>query len=100
MSINTMKAFSFPRFWQLSSVVVAICFTTWAGAQSPAKLDPPVKPTVSGKFTGNGKNAAVKYVVVEEREPFSGRDAISLIFTEKDPVTVKKPSFDAMFGKL
>ena len=69
-------------------------------AAGPAKLDPPVKPVVSGKFAGNGKNAAIKYVIVEEHEEFSGKPAITLIFTEKDPATVKKPSFDAAFGKL
>lgn len=66
----------------------------------PAKLDPPVKPVVSGKFVGNGKNAAVKFVTVEEHEEFSGKPAVTLIFTEEDPATAKKPSFDAMFGKL
>jgi hypothetical protein len=66
----------------------------------PAKLDPPVKATVSGKFVGNGKNAAVKFVTVEEHEEFSGKPAVTLIFTEKDPATARKPSFDAMFGKL
>ena len=66
----------------------------------PTKLDPPVKPTVSGKFVGNGKNAAIKFVTVEEHEEFSGKPAVTLIFTEKDPATVKKPSFDAVFGKL
>ena len=66
----------------------------------PAKLDPPVKPTVSGKFVGNGKNAAVKFVTVEEHEEFNGQPAVTLIFTEKDPATARKPSFDAAFGKL
>ena len=66
----------------------------------PAKLDPPVKPAVSGKFVGNGKNAAVKFVTVEEHEEFNGQAAVTLIFTEKDPATARKPSFDAMFGKL
>ena len=73
-------------------------------AAGPAKLDPPVKPTVkptvSGKFVGNGKNAAIKFVTVEEHEDFSGKPAVTLIFTEKDPATVKKPSFEAAFGKL
>ena len=69
-------------------------------AAGPAKLDPPVKPTVSGKFVGNGKNAAVKFVTVEEHEEFSGKPAVTLIFSEKDPATVRKPSFDAAFGKL
>jgi hypothetical protein len=55
---------------------------------------------VSGKFVGNGKNAAIKFVVSEEHEPFSGKEAITLVFTEKDPAKAKKPSFDALFGKL
>ncbi len=67
---------------------------------SGAKLDPPVKPTVTGKFVGNGKNAAIKFVTVEEHEPFNDKEAISLIFTEKDPAKAKKPGFDAVFGKL
>lgn len=69
-------------------------------APAPAKLDPPVKPTVSGKFDGNGKPARVKFVWVEEHEPFNDQDAVTLIFTEKDPAASKKPAFDAAFGKL
>jgi len=66
----------------------------------PAKLDPPVKPSVTEKFVGNGKNAAIKFVTVEEHEAFSGKPAVTLIFTEKDPAGVRKVSFDASFGKL
>ena len=69
-------------------------------AAAPAKLDPPVKPTVTGKFIGDGKAAQVKFVTVEEHEPFNDKEAVTLIFTEKDPAVSKKPSFDAMFGKL
>ena len=69
-------------------------------AAGAAKLDPPVKPTVSGKFLGNGKTASLKYVSVEEHEPFGGKDAITLVFTEKDHSASKKPSFDASFGKF
>lgn len=65
-----------------------------------ARLDPPVKPTVSGKFTGEEKPAEIKYVLVEETESFGGKEAIRLIFTEKDPAGSKKPGFDASFGKL
>lgn len=80
--------------------VTLFFFADFATGQSPARVDPPVKPTVSGKFVGNGKNAAIKFVTVEEHEAFSGKEAITLIFTEKDPATAKKPSFDALFGKL
>ncbi len=69
-------------------------------APGPAKLDPPVKPTVSGKFDGNGKPGKIQFVLLEEHEPFDDKEAVRLIFTEKDPATSKKPSFDAAFGKL
>lgn len=78
----------------------ALCFAGLGTAQTPAKLDPPVKPVVTGKFIGNGKNAVLKFVTVEEQEPFGGKEAIALVFTEKDPSKSKKPSFDATFGKL
>ncbi len=95
-----MKTFPCLRLGQISAALFALSFASLATAETPAKLNPPVKPTVSGKFTGNGKKAAIKFVTVEEHEPFSGQEAITLIFTEKDPATAKKPSFDAMFGKL
>jgi hypothetical protein len=76
------------------ATIAAICLIGGAAAQTP------VKPTVSGKFTGNGKPAAIKFITVEEHEQFSGKDAITLIFTERDPAASKKPSFDALFGKL
>ena len=102
-----MKTFPSFRFWQISAALIALSFADFATAQTPtnpgagdAKLDPPVKPTVTGKFVGNGKDAALKFVMVEEREAFSDKEAIRLIFTEKDPATVKKPSWDAGFGKL
>jgi hypothetical protein len=68
-------------------------FAVFASAQTSAQ-------TVSGKFVGNGKNAAIRFVKTEEHESFSGKEAFTLMFTEKDPATAKKPSFDAMFGKL
>lgn len=93
---------TFPSFrsWQFTAAFSTLFVAGFATAQTPAKLDPPVKPTVSGNFVGNGKNATIKFVTVEEHEEFSGKEAITLIFTEKDPATAKKPSFDAMFGKL
>ncbi|MDZ4403680.1 hypothetical protein [Prosthecobacter sp.] len=95
-----MKTFPSLRFWQISAALIALFVSSFATAQTPAKLDPPVKPTVSGKFTGNGKNAAIQFVLVEEEEAFNGKAAVKLIFTEKNPATAKKPSFDAVFGKL
>lgn len=86
------------RFWKLSTAFLALSFASFATAQTP--LDPPVKPTVAGKFVGNGKNAAIKFVMADEHEPFGDKEAITLLFTEKDPTKVKKPTFDAMFGEL
>jgi hypothetical protein len=91
-----------------AAFVLAEATSSPAQAQAPAataaapaaKLDPPVKPTVTGTYVGNGKPAAIKFVIVTETEPFSDKEAISIIFSEKDPATSKKPDFDAMFGKL
>ena len=96
-----MKTFHSLPLWQTAAVLCA-AFLHIASAEDsgPAKADPPVTPTLSGKFVGNGKEAALKFVMVEEHEPFSGEEAITLIFTEKDPAKSKKPSFDAMFGRL
>jgi hypothetical protein len=89
-----------PPFRRFSATVLAVCAAGLATAQTPAKLDPPVKPTVSGKFLGNGKNAVLKFISVSDREPFSDKEALTLVFTEKDPAASKKPSMDAMFGRL
>lgn len=94
---------SLPRL-RPAPLAAALCsllfLATSAPAQEPAKLDPPVKPSVSGKYLADNKPAALQFVWVEEEEPFSGKQAIALIFTEKDPSKSKKPSFDALFNKL
>jgi hypothetical protein len=59
-----------------------------------------VKPSVTGIFKGNGKDAHLAYVSARWGEPFSGKTGIVLVFTEKDHSKVKKPDTDAMFGKF
>jgi hypothetical protein len=59
-----------------------------------------VQPTVTGTFKGNGKEAKIAYVSAHWREPFDGKPGIALVFTEKDHSKVKKPDFDAGFGKF
>ena len=59
-----------------------------------------VKPSVTGIFKGNGKDANLAYVSARWTEPFSGKTGIMLVFTEKDHSKVKKPDNDAMFGKF
>ena len=58
-----------------------------------------VKPTVSGVFRGNGKEAKLAYVSAQWREPFNDKPGIVLVFTEKDHSKEKKPDMGAMFGK-
>jgi hypothetical protein len=72
-------------------------------AATPKKPPGPaanVKPTVTGVFKGNGKEAKIEFVSAHWTEPFDGKPGITLVFTEKDHSKVKKPDFDASFGKF
>ena len=55
---------------------------------------------MSGVFKGNGQDAKIAYVSARWGEPFSDKTSIVLVFSEKDQSKVKKPDFDASFGKL
>ncbi|MGE5213097.1 MAG: hypothetical protein ACM3NN_05320 [Nitrospirota bacterium] len=59
-----------------------------------------VKPTVTGVFKGNGKDAKLAFVSAHWREPFGDKPSIVLVFTEKDHSKDKKPDFNAGFGKF
>ena len=59
-----------------------------------------VKPSVTGIFKGNGKDAKLAYVSAHWREPFGDKPSIVLVFTEKDHSKDKKPDFNAAFGKF
>src|SRR5213075_1000261 len=59
-----------------------------------------VKPSVTGVFKGNGKEAKLTYVSAHWREPFSDKPSMVLVFTEKHHSKDKKPDFDAGFGKF
>ena len=63
-------------------------------------LQAQTKPVVTGTFLGDGKDANIRHVLAETREPFSDKPAIQLVFTEKDPSSSKKPGWDAGFKKL
>jgi hypothetical protein len=77
-----------------------------AGESLPAtvkkKLGPAanVKPSVTGVFKGNGKDAKLAHVSAHWREPFSNQPSMVLVFTEKDHSKDKKPDFNAAFGKF
>src|SRR5215467_3717968 len=59
-----------------------------------------IKPTVTGVFKGNGKDAKLAYISAHWREPFGDKPSIVLVFTEKDHSKDKKPDFNAGFGRF
>jgi hypothetical protein len=59
-----------------------------------------VKPSVTGVFKGNGKEAKLAYVSAHWREPFGDKPSMDLVFTEKDHSKGNKPDFNAAFGKF
>ncbi len=67
-------------------------------ATPKSKPSGPVKPTVSGKFTGNGKPARLAFVSARWRESFADKSALMLIFTEKDHSKAQRPDIKAGFG--
>ncbi|MFL6541286.1 MAG: hypothetical protein ACJ8HU_11030 [Chthoniobacterales bacterium] len=75
-----------------------------AGASLPPTKKPApaanVKPSVTGTFTGNGKDGKIAFVSAQWREPFNDKPSIVLVFTEKDHSKARKPDFDAGFGKF
>ena len=59
-----------------------------------------VKPSVTGAFKGNGKEAKLAYISARWGEPFNGEPGVVLVFTEKDHSKDKKPDFNAAFSKF
>ncbi len=64
----------------------------------PPRPAGPVKPSVTGTFKGNGKQAKLAFVSARPGEPFDGKSSILLVFTEKDHSKDPKPDFKAGFG--
>lgn len=77
------------------TIVASAIIACVAHAQAPV-----AKPTVTGKFLGDGKDGKIQHLVVQPYDPFDDQPTIRLIFTEKNPSTSKKPDFDAGFKKL
>src|SRR5437899_4626797 len=71
-------------------------------ASTPKKFGPAanVKPSVTGVFKGNGKDAKLAYVSAHWREPFGDKPSMDLVFTEKDHSKDKKPDLNASFGRF
>lgn len=67
-------------------------------APAKTKLSGPVKPSVTGKFTGNGKPAKLAHVSAQWTEPFSDKPALRLILTEQPHAQAKRPDIKAGFG--
>lgn len=86
-----------PSFFSKQVVAAAVSAVMLGGSFAQTPSD---KPTVSGTFMGDGKDAKIQHVFVVTHEPFSDQAAIQIIFTEKDPAKSKNPKFDAGFKKL
>lgn len=77
-----------------------------AGESLPATVKKPpgpaanIPPKVTGTFKGNGKEGNIAHVSARWGEPFNNKTGIVLVLSEKDHSKVKKPDFDAAFGKL
>lgn len=67
-------------------------------APMPQAPQAPVKPSVAGKFLGNRKTSKLAYVTVYPAEPFNDRDAIVILFSEKDHSQKQDPWIGASFG--
>jgi hypothetical protein len=59
-----------------------------------------VKPSVTGVFKGNGKEAKLAHVSAHWREPFNNQPGMVLVFTEREHSKDEKPDFNAAFGKF
>lgn len=58
-----------------------------------------VDAPVSGTYKANGKDAKLAFAVAKKGDPFSGKETIVVVLTEKDTAGNPKPDFDAGFGK-
>jgi hypothetical protein len=67
-------------------------------AQQKPRVSGPVKPEVSGKFTGNGKPAKLAYLSAHWTKALDDKSAVVLLFTEKDHANKKRPESGAAFG--
>ena len=55
-------------------------------------------PAISGKFTGNGKDAKLAFVSAQKGEPFADKPTIVLIFSEMDHSKDRRARIKAGFG--
>lgn len=99
-----MKTSTIPRIQSIATILAVIGLSSLAlpenAVADPAKPDPPAKPAFSGKFVGDGKPAVIKHVTVNERKGFGGKQALTLIFTEKDPKHAENLESDAFFKRF
>jgi hypothetical protein len=51
-----------------------------------------------GKFSANGKDAKLAFLMARKGDPFSGKPVTVLIFSEKDASKDKRPDFAAQMG--
>lgn len=77
---------------------VSLAFDVALGAPPRVALEAPIRPSVSGSFSGNGQPAKIRYVSAHPHEDFSDKKAVTLVFSEKDHSRDAKPWIKASFG--
>jgi hypothetical protein len=57
-------------------------------------------PAVSGRYTGNGKQAVLTQVTAHKDDPLDGKPVTALVFTAKDQGGDDKAATDALIGNF
>jgi hypothetical protein len=78
-----------PRFFKLVFAVGSLALISELAAADPE---------VKGTYNGEGAPSALAFVSARKKEPFSGKETVQLVFTEKDQSKEKKPDLKAAFG--
>ncbi len=79
---------------RLRLILFTLLGTVFAFATRATAADAEVK----GTFAGDGKPATLAFVSAQKGEPFSDKETVTLVFTEKDHSKEKKPEMKAAFG--
>jgi hypothetical protein len=76
--------------WTIVAAAVVCALVAPVGSQTMVK----------GSYRANGQEAKLAYVLATKAEAFAGKEAVTLILTEKDPSKQKNPEITASFGDL
>jgi len=83
----------FNRYRLPTVVICLLSFSLLSMAASPADDN-----SVSGKFTGNGKESKLAFITAGKGDALGDKPTIQIIMTEKDHSKDKRASMHAAFG--